>query len=95
MCGDCHTPRDVQGNLIVSRLLQGAPLGFRPVAAMPFAGSAPAIAGGPPGWTDSNLIHFLETGERPSHQPPLPPMPSYRLSPTDAAAVALYLRSLK
>jgi len=95
MCGDCHTPRDAKGSLVMSQLLQGAPLGLRPVVAMPFADLAPPIAGGPPGWTASELVHFLETGERPNHRPPLPPMPSYRLSPADATAVALYLRSLK
>ena len=95
MCGDCHTPRDAKGSLVMSQLLRGAPLGFRPVVTIPFADFAPSISGGPPGWTGAQLVHFLETGERPSHQAPLPSMPSYRLSPGDATAVALYLRSLK
>lgn len=95
MCSDCHTPRDTKGGPVMSQLLRGAPLGFRPVVAMPFAESAPPIVGGPPGWTVSQLVHFLETGERPNNRPVLPPMPSYRLSSADAEAVALYLCSLK
>lgn len=95
MCGDCHTPHDATGNPVMSPLLRGAPLGFRPMVAMPFAEVAPPIAGGPAGWSDFALVRFLETGERPSRRPPLPPMPSYRMSPADAAAVAAYLRSLK
>lgn len=94
MCGDCHTPRDAHGEPIAARQLKGAPLGFGPLHQMPFATAAPPIAGGPPGWTLAQLVHFLETGERPGLKPPRPPMPAYRFSPADAEAVATYLRSL-
>ena len=65
MCGDCHTPRDSKGGLVTSQLLHGAPLGIQPVHPMPFATFAPAIAGGPRGWSYEQLVQFLETGERP------------------------------
>lgn len=95
LCGDCHTPHDPQGRPIASQLLQGGSIGVRPLHSMPFSPYAPPIAGGPPGWTDDQLVNFLQTGERPGKSPPLPPMPAYRMSQPDAAAVAAYLRSLK
>ncbi len=95
LCGDCHTPRDPQGRPIASQLLQGGSIGFRPLHPMPFSPYAPPIAGGPPGWSNDQLVHFLQSGERPGKSPPLPPMPAYRMSEPDAAAVAAYLRSLK
>ncbi|MGC2197121.1 MAG: hypothetical protein WA628_20760 [Terriglobales bacterium] len=30
MCGDCHTPHSEKGELIREKLLQGAPLSFKP-----------------------------------------------------------------
>jgi hypothetical protein len=37
---------------------------------------------------------IMETGVLPSGSPSRPPMPSYRLSHSDAAAVAAYLKSV-
>jgi mono/diheme cytochrome c family protein len=45
--------------------------------------------------TESEVAHFLVTGERPHGRPPaLPPMPPYRFNHEDAAAIAAYLYSL-
>ena len=47
MCNDCHTPRDEKGQLILAKALQGAPLGVQPIHPMPWADTAPPIAGLP------------------------------------------------
>ena len=51
MCNDCHTPRDDKGQLILSKALQGAPLGVQPIHPMPWADTAPSIAGLPANYT--------------------------------------------
>ena len=93
MCADCHTPRLASGAFDRARWLQGAPLGFAPVAEMPWAAVAPSIAG-LPGVTDEQGIQFFMTGQRPGGAKCLPPMPEYRLSREEAADVVAYLRSL-
>lgn len=95
MCGDCHTPRNAKGELVQSAWLQGAPIDLRPVHPMPFALHAPSIAGLPAGYTPAQLARFLETGQKPDGSAPRPPMPPYRMSPEDAAAVVTYLGTLR
>jgi len=95
MCSDCHSPRDPTGGFVRSKWLGGAPIGFKPMLPMPWADYAPAIAGIPGHYTEAQLVHFLQTGIRPDGSQPNPPMPPYRFSPDDAAAVAAYLRSLR
>jgi hypothetical protein len=95
LCNDCHTPRDDKGQLIMSRTLQGAPIGSQPIHPMPWADAAPPIAGVPGHYTDAQMATFLETGKRPDGSMPKPPMPPYRFSHEDAVAVTDYLRSLK
>jgi hypothetical protein len=95
MCIDCHSPRDATGNFIEGQHLAGAPLGFAPTVPMPWMPAAPRIAGLPAGFTRSDTVHFLMTGERPNGRPgPLPPMPPYRFAQPDAEAIAAYLESL-
>ena len=94
MCADCHTPRGPGGKLDMSRWLQGAPIGSRPLHPRPWAVRAPGIAGLPAGWTTAQVVHLLRTGERPDGSHPLPPMPPYRMDGRDARAVAAYLASL-
>jgi mono/diheme cytochrome c family protein len=93
LCGDCHTPRDGHGQSIESKALQGAGIGFKPLAEMAWGGYAMPIAG-LPGFTDEQAITFLTTGKDPSGHSPKPPMPPYRFNRRDAAAVVAYLRSL-
>ncbi len=82
LCSDCHGAK-----------LQGAFLGFmRP--GMPVAYRAPKIAGLPQ-LTTAQAIRFLETGKLPNGKYARPPMPAFRLTPQDAAAVGAYLKSLK
>jgi cytochrome c553 len=95
MCADCHTPRDEKGQLILSRSLQGAPLGIQPIHPMPWAETAPAIAGLPANYTPEQMVTFLQTGKRPDGTSPRPPMPPYRFTHEDAEAVTAYLRTMK
>ena len=94
MCGMCHTPRDSSGNLDRSRWLEGAPLWLQPADPVPgWPLQAPRIAGSPPG-SDAELITLLTTGIWRSGKPLKSPMPQFRMSRQDAAAVVAYLRSL-
>jgi mono/diheme cytochrome c family protein len=92
-CNDCHTPMTPQGP-DMSQSLQGAALIFEPTAAMPWAPTAPEIAGLPPGYTEEQFIAFLQTGVRPDGSRPLPPMPAFRFNEADARAVAAYIRTM-
>ena len=92
MCGDCHTPRNDKGAPIPGKELAGAPIDFKPVHPMPWANTAPEIAG-LAGWKDQEIVNFLMTGKL-NGKEPNPPMPRYRFSALDARAVVAYLRSL-
>jgi mono/diheme cytochrome c family protein len=94
MCVQCHTPRTAQGELDRTQLLQGAPI---PVPA-PFpmslwAFEAPKIAG-LPGWMAEDAVRLLQTGRSARGYVPRPPMPPFRMTQEDAAAVVAYLKSL-
>ncbi|MGA9753070.1 MAG: c-type cytochrome [Acidobacteriota bacterium] len=94
-CGDCHTPRLETGAPDISRALQGAQLGFAPTAPVPgWMAVAPPISGGPAGWSEAQIVTFLETGRKPDGSMARPPMPLFRLNHEDAVGVASYLRSL-
>jgi hypothetical protein len=94
LCQDCHSPRDQQGQYVQEKWLQGAPIMFTPSIEIPWAGTAPPIAG-LEGWTDEQAIKFLTTGIDKDGKHPRPPMPEYRFNRTDATDVVAYLRSLK
>jgi mono/diheme cytochrome c family protein len=94
MCIDCHSPRDQKGQLVEEKMLQGAPIMFNPTVEIPWAGTAPPIAG-MEGWTDAQAIKFFTTGVDKDGKQPRPPMPGYRFNKSDAAALVAYLRSLK
>ena len=93
-CQDCHTPHNERGEEIKEEWLQGSPLPFQPLVQMPWAGTAPPIAG-LEDWTDAQALKFLTTGIAKDGKPATPPMPEYRFNNSDAAAVIAYLRSLK
>jgi len=95
MCVQCHTPRDANGDLDRTHLLQGAPMPVSsPFPNKKWAFRAPAIAG-LPGWSDEDVVSLLTTGRRLNGYMPNPPMPPFRLSREDAEAVVAYLRSLR
>jgi mono/diheme cytochrome c family protein len=94
MCVDCHSPRGPTGAYVREMWLQGAPLSFKNTVPMPkWAEVAPPLAG-LPGWTEAQVVTLLTTGKDQKGEPPDPPMPEYRMTKDDAAAVAAYLASL-
>lgn len=96
MCVECHSPRDRNGEIIRSELLQGAPMPARwDDSPRPWAYVAPKLAGLPAGFTEASFVLFLQTGERTGGHVPKPPMPPFRMAEADALAVAAYLKSLR
>jgi mono/diheme cytochrome c family protein len=93
MCVQCHSPRDLRGDLIPQEQLRGAslPVG-RPSWASVWALRTPALAG-LPGFTDEQIVMLLTEGRAGDRPPPMPPMPPFRMTKDDAAAVVAYLRS--
>jgi mono/diheme cytochrome c family protein len=91
MCERCHSPRNDAGLPDTTRRLAGAPI-LQPVPG--WATYAPRLAGTPPG-TDDEFLRLLTTGISRTGRPPRQPMPSFRMTPQDAAAVLAYLKSLR
>ena len=95
MCVQCHTPRNAQGELDRTRLFQGAAIPIpTPFPPQPWAFAAPKIAG-LPGWTVDDAMQLLQTGTGARGYAPRPPMPPFRMTQEDAAAVVAYLKSLQ
>jgi mono/diheme cytochrome c family protein len=95
MCADCHSPRNERGQFIKEHWLAGSPLGFKPISPIPgWVDVAPGIAG-LPGWNEKDAIAFLSTGKGLNGKTAGPPMPEFRFTRSDAAAVVAYLKSLK
>ena len=95
MCGQCHSPRDEQGNLIPSREFDGGPIPFRPPWPNDWAIYAPRNKG-LPGYDDALALRLLTEGAigRDGRQLKLP-MPRFHMSQQDAADVIAYMRSLQ
>jgi mono/diheme cytochrome c family protein len=94
-CGECHTPRDAEGQLEGARLLQGAAIWITPVHPDPnWAERAPVIAGFP-GYSDEDGINILERGIGANGKAIRPPMHIYHMKHEDAVAIIAYLRSLQ
>lgn len=94
MCGECHTPRDANGNLDHQAWLQGAPIWIQPVRRIQnWADHAPALAG-LPGFTQQEFERVMEQGIGPEGETLRPPMHIYHMSPADAKAIYAYLSSL-
>jgi mono/diheme cytochrome c family protein len=96
MCVQCHSPRNDQGELDTSQLLQGARMPVAsPYAAFMFAVSAPKLAGLPAGFHEDDLVKLLTTGRDHRGRVPRPPMPPFLMTEADARAVAAYLKTLR
>lgn len=94
MCGECHTPLSEKGESVKEKHLRGSLLFFKPTVPVPnWADKAPNIAG-LPGWEEEDAIKFFTTGLAYNDLPARPPMPQFRYSQADAAAIVAYLRSL-
>lgn len=94
MCGQCHTPRDSNGQLDRSRWLQGAPVPWQPAQARPdWPLLAPRIGGNPPA-DDADMIKLLTTGIWNKGAPLRFPMMPFRMSEADAKAIVAYLKTV-
>ena len=94
MCGECHTPRDANGNLKQEALLQGGPIWIEPVHHIQnWADHVPPLAG-LPGLTQTEVERVLEQGVGPEGETLRPPMHIYHMTPADAKAIIAYLNSL-
>ena len=93
LCADCHTPRLATGEFDRARWMQGAPIGFKPLAPMPWAPVAPPLSI-IAAYSDEQAVKLFTQGIKHNGQPPLPPMPGYRFTEDEARAVIAYLRAL-
>jgi mono/diheme cytochrome c family protein len=94
MCGQCHTPRDGNGNPDRTRWLQGAPIVWLSPDHDPnWPLSAPRIGGTPPA-NDEDMVKLLTTGVWTTGNRLRLPMPQFRMDRSDAEAVVAYLKSL-
>lgn len=97
LCTDCHTSRLVTGQIDRKRLLSGATILLKPTVYVPkWATKAPNLtpASSLAKWTNAQQVRFLMTGKDPSGKFADMPMPQYRFDRADAAAIAVYLRSI-
>jgi len=93
-CGECHTPRDSNGNLVQSRALQGAPVTWlSPTQDPNWPLSAPRIGGTLPA-PDADMVKLLTTGIWITGDRLRRPMPQFRMDRSDAEAVVAYLKSV-
>jgi mono/diheme cytochrome c family protein len=94
MCGECHSTRDQDGNIVSGTRFKGGPMPVRPIWQVDWPTAFPRIAG-LPGYTDAQATRLLTQGaiKRDGTQLRMP-MPRFRMSPQDAADVIAYLRSM-
>ena len=96
-CGNCHSPRDENGQFIEGMELAGAFVieepGFRAYA----PNITPDVETGIGSWTDEEIIRAVREGIRPDGSVMGPPMayPFYRdISDRDMRAIVAYLRNV-
>jgi mono/diheme cytochrome c family protein len=93
MCVQCHSPRDAGGAIRMSEKFRGGAIPFKsPWPDSEWAYQAPSLAG-LPGFTDEQIVALLSQGRATGRPAPRSPMPAFRMSPDDAAAIVAYLRS--
>src|SRR6201992_3510492 len=102
-CGNCHSPRDANGELIKDKALSGGRLFSTPAFVVTTSNIPPDMETGIGSWTDAELKRALIEGVRPEHHrlPGVPlaaimPANFYKaLLPEDLDAIVAYLRSVK
>lgn len=88
-CGDCHTPKGLDGKPDFSKLLKGVP---SPNSATPDITASGRLWAS---WKAEGFYNFLRTGMEPSGRQAAHPMPPYKLRADDAGALVEYLKTLK
>jgi mono/diheme cytochrome c family protein len=98
-CGNCHTPRDPNGEWDAGRELAGGFAFDEPTLGHIVGPNiTPDKETGIGGWTEGQIVNALRNGKRPDGSVIAPPMPieMYRgISDRDAEAIAAYLKSTK
>ncbi len=93
MCGECHSTRDQAGNIVAGTRYLGGPM---PVRA-PWPGDWPIMVpriAGLPGYSDIEAQRLLTEGAiKRNGTQALAPMPRFRMTPEDAAAVIAFMRA--
>lgn len=95
-CGGCHTPTNEDGTPNMDLYLAGAPLQEDEIS----ANITPSEEFGIGSWSEEEIAHYLQTGERPDGSLAQGSMAQqierrfHLLTDTDAAAVAAYLKSI-
>lgn len=94
MCVQCHSPKDEAGRVIPERKFRGSPIPVTsPYRNQDWAIEAPALAG-MTFYTREEAIRLLTEGIARDGEPPKPPMPPFRMTEGDAAAVYEFLAGL-
>jgi cytochrome c len=94
MCYECHSTRDLQGNIVPGTRFRGGPMPMRPSWSSDWPIQIPRIAG-LPGYSDEQAMRLLTQGAIRRDGTQLRyPMPRFHMSPQDAADVIAYIRSL-
>jgi len=102
-CGNCHTPRDANGELVKDKALSGGRGFSTPTFVVTTSNITPDVETGIGSWTDAEIKRALIEGIRPEHHhlPGVPlaaimPANFYKaLLPDDLNAIVAYLRSVK
>jgi len=100
-CGDCHTPRNAQGQLDRSRWLSGALFTDLdpqdPNVGAVYARNLTPDSTGLASWTDEQIKNAFQNGLDEAGEPLFPAMPYWvfhNMTPGDADAIVAYLRSI-
>jgi mono/diheme cytochrome c family protein len=98
-CGDCHTEGALAGKPDLEHPLGGSSIGFAVPGLGIFYGAnlTPDAETGLGSWSNAQIVAALTKGERPDGRMLAPIMPwrSFaHLTPKDAEAIAVYLKSL-
>lgn len=101
-CGNCHSPRDADGNVVAERNLSGGLTFDTPAFTVTTPNITPDPETGIGTWSDDEIKRAIVEGVRPDHGPlagaelaAIMPVNFYKaLTPSDLDAVVAYLRSV-
>lgn len=93
MCGECHSTRDQDGNILAEKRLQGGAMPIRLPWQLDPPVQVPRIAG-LPGYSDAEALKLLMDGAmKRNGQQARAPMPRFHMTREDAADVIAFLRT--